>query len=203
MAVVTCASSAGRLFGRARPDVIHKLEFRRFAALPAPPCAVAVDQIEKPSTIRSAEPLGAAANGIGAAGAGFASILPRPIGLTAGSDSASNRNVPRMSSSRATIGSIGGSMTRPRVTVSAMAFSKSRRLPARQGTASMPPSTCDLAREIEQLARAHASLRRTTRSERSNTEGRRSVPSPGPSMGKTKPSRMVGTAVTSSLYQPA
>src|ERR1700690_3878670 len=48
----------------------------------------------------------------------------------------------------------------------------------------------------------HASLRRITRSERSNTEGSRSVPRPGPSIGYTKPPRIGGGAVTSSRYQP-
>jgi hypothetical protein len=141
MAIVTCASSPGCFFGRARPDVIHKLESRRFAALSAARRAIAADQIEEPSTIRSPEPRGASANAIGAKGAGAASILPRLIGLTAGSDSASNRNVVRLSSSAATIQSIEASTARVGMIAAEMALPESQRRSARHRTASMPPST--------------------------------------------------------------
>ncbi|MNE51106.1 hypothetical protein D3C80_1457170 [compost metagenome] len=45
-------------------------------------------------------------------------------------------------------------------------------------------------------------VRRTCRSDRSNTCVNNSVPSPGPCMGRTWPFSMRGSSVTSSLYQP-
>lgn len=48
----------------------------------------------------------------------------------------------------------------------------------------------------------YAAERRIVVSGRSNTAGCNSVPSPGPSMGRTWPSTICGSSVTSSLYQP-